>query len=163
MMQEQGPEAVKPLMDEFFRRCTDIVVRNDGIVDHFLGDAVLAFFNCPIRRDDHIARAVSVGSQIQLDVLRFGAQGEEGPLKIGIGIGTGFAYTGTVGSSDCKDYTAIGQVVNIAARLQGLASPGEILVIEQVYEQVRSAFPNAQKRDFDLKGIPGQVHAYCLS
>lgn len=163
-MHEKGPEAVKPLVDEFFRRCSEVVISQDGIVDHFLGDAVLAFFNAPVRHDDHVARTVSAATQIQLAVLRVGAAaGQGGPLKVGIGISTGMAFTGTVGSNACTDYTAIGDVVNIAARLQAQASPGEVVVTEQVYEAVGRAFPNAREQVVELKGIPKPVRAYTLS
>ena len=164
LMHARGPEAVKPLIDAFFRKCSEVVISQDGIVDPFLGDAALAFFNAPIRHEDHVARAVTVATQIQLGVLRVGAvAGEEGPLEVGIGISTGLAFTGTVGSNDCKDYTAIGDVVNIAARLQGHAEPGEVLVTEEVYKAVGRAFPNARERLVELKGIPKPVRAYALS
>lgn len=163
-MHERGPEAVKPMVDAFFRRCSEVVISQDGIVDHFLGDATLAFFNAPIRHEDHVARAVTAATQIQLGVLRVGATaGEEDPLKVGISISTGLAFTGTVGSNDCKDYTALGDVVNIAARLQGQAASGEVLVTEEVYQVVGRAFPNARERLVELKGIPKPVRAYALS
>lgn len=163
-MHARGPEAVKPLIDEFFKRCSAVVIGQDGIVDHFLGDAVLAFFNAPIRHEDHVERAITAATQIQLGVLRVGAVvGEEAPLKVGIGISTGMAFTGTVGSNSCSDYTALGDVVNIAARLQGQAAPGEVLVTEEVYQAVGRAFPNARERLVELKGIPKPVRAYTLS
>ena len=104
LMRERGPEAVQPMVDEFFRRCSDVVVRYDGIIDHFLGDAVLAFFNVPVRREDHIARAVTSATEIQSEMPAVNkAVGENGTLKVGIGITTGTEYTGVVGSNDCGD------------------------------------------------------------
>ena len=151
-------------MDEFFRRCSDIVVNHDGIVDHFMGDAVMAFFNVPIRHEDHIARAISAAVQVQLAVADINVSvGEEDLLKVGIGISTGLAYAGMVGSNDCKDYTAMGDVVNIASRLQSQAAPGEILVDDHVYQHVQSDFPNAQERLLELKGISEPVQAYSLT
>ena len=164
MTHERGPEAVKPLVDEFFRRCSEIVINNDGIVDHFLGDAVMAFFNVPTLHADHVARAVSAATQIQLAVPDINvAAGEEGVLKVGIGIDTGFGATGALGSNDCRDYTVMGDVVNIAARLQGEAAPGEILATERAYQEVRTAFPNAQERVLEIKGIKEPVRAYSLT
>lgn len=163
-MHERGPEAVRPLVDEFFRRCRDIVVSRDGIVDHFLGDAVLALFNVPIQHDDHIARATGAATEIQLAMPAINATvGEKDLLKVGIGITTGLAYTGVVGSDNCNDYTALGDAVNIASRLQSEAGPGEILVDERVYETVGSAFPGARDRTLDIKGIKEPVRAFSLS
>ena len=109
---------MKPLVDEFFRRCRDIVVSRDGIGDHFMGDAVLALFNVPIQHDDHIARAISAATEIQLAMPAINAAvGEKDLLKVGIGITTGLAYTGVVGSDNCSDYTALGDTVNRAARM----------------------------------------------
>ena len=164
LIHERGPEAMRPLVDEFFKRCSDIVVNHDGIVDHFLGDAVMAFFNVPIWHEDHGARAISAATQIQLAVSGINvAAGEEGVLKVGIGIATGLAATGALGSNDCREYTVMGDNVNIAARLQGEAAPGEILVTEEVYHYVKSAFPNARERVLELKGISEPVQAYSLT
>ena len=163
-MHDRGPETVRPLVDEFFRRCRDIVVSHDGIVDHFMGDAVLALFNVPIWHDDHIAQAIGAATEIQLAMPAINATvGKEDLLHVGIGVTTGVAYTGVVGSDNCDDYTALGDAVNIASRLQGEAAPGEILVDKDVYEKVGSAFPNARKRVLELKGIKEPVHAYSLN
>jgi adenylate cyclase len=161
---EFGPVAVRPFVDEFFRKCADIVISQDGIVDHFLGDATLAFFNAPVRHEDHVARAVAAATQIQLATTAIRVTvGDEPVLKVGIGVTTGLAFTGTVGSASCSAYTALGDTVNIAARLQGHAAPGEILASEHVYQAVKGAFPSARKRVLELKGIPQPVKAYALT
>ena len=115
LIHERGPEEITPFIDEFFRRCANIVVSHDGIIDNFRGDAVLGFFNVPVKRDDHIARAIAAATEIQQAVPDINlAKGEEQLLKIGIGITTGIALTTTVGSDSCKDYTVMGDVANIA-------------------------------------------------
>ena len=87
---ERGPEVITPLIDEFFRRCSDIVVAQDGILDNFRGDAVLAFFNVPLRREDHVARAITAATRIQLAVPEINAKlGGEDLIRVGIGITTG--------------------------------------------------------------------------
>ena len=161
---ERGPEVITPVIDEFFRRCSEIVVSQDGILDNFRGDAVLAFFNVPLKREDHVARAITVATQIQQTVPEINARlGGEDLLRVGIGITTGMAYASTVGSDDCKDYTVMGDVVNIGSRLQGLAGPGEILVSEEVYEHIGYEYPDASERVLELKGIGDPVHARSLS
>ena len=139
LMEERGPEAVRSMVDLFFRRSREIVIGYDGIVDHFLGDAVMAFFNVPIHHDDHVAKAVRAAVDIQRATPETNkALGQDGLLKVGIGIATGLVATGTVGSSSCNDYTAVGNSVNLASRLQGAATPGEILVDGGAYEFVRA-------------------------
>ena len=163
-MRERGPEAVTPLVDELFKRCSEIVVNHDGIVDHFLGDAVMAFFNVPISRKDHIAQAISAATQIQMATSTIrDPESDDHPFRVGIGISTGLAITGKVGSESCNAYTALGDVVNVASRVQTEASAGETLVTEEVYEAVRNAFPNAKEQVLELKGIPEPVKAYLLN
>ena len=124
----------------------------------------MAFFNVPFKQEDHVAQAVTVATQIQLAVPRINARlGGEEILQVGIGISTGLAIVGTLGSNKTQDYTAVGDSVNIAARLQGEAAPGEVLVTEEAYEAVRKAFPNALRRVCQLKGINEPVVAYALT
>ena len=139
-------------------------MKYDGIIDHFRGDAILGFFNVPNKHEDHVTRAVSVAQEIQQTVPDINLnQGQEDLLKGGVGITTGWGLTATVGTNLCKDYTVMGDVANIASRLQGLAGPGEIIVTEEVYEQVRSVFPNAEKQVLELRGISYPVVAYLLA
>ena len=163
LVHERGPQVITPLIDEFFRRCSNIVVRYDGIIDRFLGDAVLAFFNVPIKHEDHVLRAISVAKEIQQAVPEINLKkGQEDLLKIGVGITTGWGLTATVGSTHCKDYTVMGDVVNIASRIQGSAGPGEIIISEEVYSKFEAEFPDAQKRVLELKGISRPVVTYLL-
>ena len=161
---ERGPEVITPLVDEFFRKSAATVVKHDGIVDDFRGDAILAFFNIPLKRENHVARAIAAATEIQMAVPEINAMlGGENLLRVGVGITTGMALTATVGSDDCKDYTMMGDVVNIGSRLQNLAGPGEIVVSAEAYAQIRSAFPNARERRLDVKGIREPVRAYSLT
>lgn len=163
-MHERGPQAVKPMVDLFFQTCRDIVITNDGIVDHFLGDAVLAIFNVPIQRDNHVERAVRAAIAIQEVVPSINASlGEPDLLKVGIGISTGIAYTGVVGSTSCSDYTALGDAVNIASRLQSMAAPSEILLSKEAYDAVAASFPDAQERVLEIRGLPELIQAYSLT
>lgn len=163
LIHQRGPEEITPYIDEFFKRCSSIVIKHDGIVDHFRGDAVLAFFNVPIKHDDHVDRAIAAAHEIQQVVPDINlAKGEEDLLKVGIGITTGWGLTTTVGSNKCTDYTVMGDVANFASRLQGLAGPGEILVSSEAYEAVQDGFPGASEKVLELKGIEGPYVAYSL-
>jgi len=83
-------------------------------------------------------------------------------LGVGIALKTGNVTIGEIGQF-CKDFTAIGEVVNVAARLQGAARPGEVLMSETVYEQVEDLLPEAVGRSYTLKGVSKPVQAYVLA
>lgn len=160
---ELGPMRTKELLDEYFRTVSQILFAKDAVVDHFIGDAVMAFFNQPILRPDHVALAVTGGREILQAVEHLNQHWNlPEPVGVGVGINTGYAVVGTVGSADPKDYTAIGDVVNVAARLQSQAAAGEILVSAEAYRQVEAAFPGAPARQLELKGIKGPVTAFSL-
>jgi adenylate cyclase len=87
--------------------------------------------------------------------------GRDLPVGVGVGLHTGDVTVGEIGTS-IKDFTAIGEVVNLAARLQGASQPGEVLVTEGVYRAVEQDFPTAERRVCTLKGIAKPVTAYVL-
>lgn len=151
------------LLSSFYENCASAIWERDGIINKLIGDAILAIFNFPITLDDHIKQAVFSGIDLQKRCLEIKAtiKQEEIPVGIGVGIHTGDIAIGEVGEF-CKDYTAIGGVVNLAARLQGVANPGEVLVTEDVYRQVADVFPQAEQRVCNVKGIAKPVNTYSL-
>ena len=160
---ELGIEKLTPVTEEFFKTSAEVIREHYGIVDRFLGDAVMAFFNVPIKHDDHVLRAVNAAFQIQEGVMRINATlNGVFVLGVGIGIATGTALTTNMGSTNCSDYTMVGDSINIASRLQGQAAPGEVLVTEEVYKAINAAFPGAMRAEYSLKGISPPVAAYRL-
>jgi adenylate cyclase len=160
---ERGPELVTALVDEYFRRCSDIIIHLDGILDNFRGDAILAFFNVPIKRKDHVFRAVTAATQMRAAAAEVNERFDEADLlQVGIGVTTGAAYAAIVGSDECRDYTIMGDAVNIASRLQSLATGGEILVTEEVYDVVQRAHAQANKRSVEVKGIKEPIITFSL-
>lgn len=151
---------VARLLSAFYDHCAEAIWARDGIVNKLIGDAVLAIFNFPITRGDHVREAVSSAIEIQNKCRGMTSATEA--VGVGIGIHTGRVSIGEVGEF-CKDYTAIGGVVNVASRLQGAARPGEVLVTDEVYREVRDLFPRAESRLCHLKGIEKPVQAYALS
>ena len=163
LVHEHGPEKITPYIDEFFQRCAAIVIKYDGIIDHFRGDAVLAFFNVPLKHDDHVNRAIKAAKEVQMAVPEINrGRGDTEVLRVGIGITTGWGLATTVGSNSCTDYTIMGDVANIASRIQSIAKPGEILVSDEVYDAVSDVYPGADGRAIDLKGIDYPVQAFSL-
>lgn len=161
LTQELGPKRTHEVIDAFLKMATNILVKHYGFIDRYIGDAVMAFFNAPVQRDDHAAQAVDAALEIQAGMSqlqeRFGLD-----LKAGVGIATGWARVGRIGSEDRKDYTAIGDVVNLAARLEGQARPGEILIHSRVYEEVAADFPDTPSESLWLKGFREPTLTYYL-
>jgi adenylate cyclase len=164
LTQELGIERLAPITEEFFKTSAQIIRERHGIVDHFLGDAIMALFNVPIKHDDHALRAVSAAFQIQEAVDHINAKLDDGvALGVGIGVATGQALATNMGSTNCSDYTMVGDSINIASRLQGKAATGEILVTDAAYQPISAAFPDAIRVEYLVKGISQPVAAYRLS
>jgi adenylate cyclase len=160
---ELGIEKLAPVTQEFFKTTARIIIEHDGIVDRLLGDASMAFFNVPIKHDDHVARAVNAALAIQEGVTSINEMLEKDfVLNVGIGIATGTALATNMGSTSCSDYTMVGDAINIASRLQDEAGPGEILLTQDAYDLVRTDFPLAERREYQLKGIAQPVVAHAI-
>jgi class 3 adenylate cyclase len=156
LTRELGPERTSAIVDAFLRGASHAIHRHDGMVDKFLGDAVLAVFGAPIRRPDHARRAVAAAAEIQVMMQglseRFGVT-----LAARVGVSSGTARLGHVGGDDAASFTAIGEPVNRASRLEGVAESGEIAVDVEVLREVQSTFPQAQVVPTELKGFDAPV------
>jgi len=164
LSQQMEGAKLNGLLHQFYDRCSAAIWEKDGIVNKFIGDAVLAIFNFPLIRKEHVQNAVSAAVQLQKDCQHLK---EEAGLRdidtfgVGIGIHTGECYMGEVGTT-YKDFTAIGPVVNLTSRLQGAAGIGEIIVTDEVFREVKQQFPGAEERTLTLKGINSPVKGYVL-
>lgn len=160
MTQELGIEKLAPVTEEFFKTSAAAIREQHGIVDRLLGDGAMAFFNVPIKHDDHVLRAVKAAFQIQEAVQQINAT-LDGVFVLGVGIGiaTGTALATNMGSTNCNDYTMIGDSINIASRLQGQAAPGEVLITEDAYKAISAIFVGASRVEYPLKGISHPVAA----
>ena len=164
LSQQIDPAKLNELLHQFYDRCSAAVWENDGIVNKFIGDAVLAIFNFPLIRKEHVKNAVSAALQLQKDCRHLKEEvglSDTSTMGVGIGIHTGESYVGEVGTT-YKDFTAIGPVVNLTSRLQGAAGVGEIMVTEEVFKEVKDQFPNAERKMLTLKGINNPVNGYVL-
>lgn len=149
-----SPAQVAERLNRFYALATNAVFHFDGTLDKLVGDQVMAFFGAPVHEHDHPRRAVETALSIMRAVM-----GEEDGLQVGAGIATGEAFVGNVGEGVTKDYTVLGDTVNVAARLQGAAAAGEILLTQESYTFVEAQFPNAPLRELELKGKSGTVAA----
>ena len=125
---------------------------NDGIVDKFLGDGVMALFVPVIAGQDHAGRAINAGRAILTAVERDGLARKG--LTVGAGVHTGDAFVGVVGGDEKIDFTALGDTVNIAARLGGIAGPGELLVSRAAWDRAGLDTPPAV-REVEIAGRAG--------
>lgn len=157
-----GATVTYSVADEFLRLASTTLTAHGAFIDKYIGDAVMALFNVPIKRADHAAAAVAASAKLQ-ELLPELSAGLGVSLNASIGIASGFARVGRLGSDDIKDYTAIGDAVNQAARLQGQAGPDEILVSQDVYREVASAYPGVPAESLILKGFPQSTVAYRLN
>ena len=137
------------LMNRFYDVATRVLIDSDAWIDKLVGDEVIAFY-LPFL-EDHAARAVRAGQEL----MRATGQGRPGGpwIPVGIGIQTGTAFVGAIGSADTvTDFTALGDAVNIAARLVAAAAAGEILMNEAAYAAAGLGGANLERRELTLKG-----------
>jgi adenylate cyclase len=143
------PSEVAERLNRFYSLATSSIFDYDGTLDKLVGDQVMAFFGAPLHAGDHPKRAVKAALEIVTGMME---QDNHERLEVGAGIATGEAFVGNVGEGAVTDYTVLGDTVNVAARLQGAAAAGEILVTEETYRYVQSEFPGAPCRDLEVKG-----------
>ena len=151
LSQSHASETVSALLDAFYDECAEAIWEHDGLLNKTMGDAVMAVFNFPIRRDDHASQAVRAARAIQRRCSArreslaeaFGA--DKGTICVGVGIDSGKVSFGEFGRTH-HDLTAIGTVVNTASRAQSAAAAGEILVTEAVFERARPNSARAARR-----------------
>jgi len=139
LTERQSAETVVTMLNELFTILTEIVFRHGGMVDKFIGDSVMAIWNAPDAQVDHATRAVSAAE----DMLRWLEAGNESwrerfgfTVELAIGINSGEAVVGNFGSETRMEFTAIGDTVNVAARLESIARPNQILVTRAVRDAV---------------------------
>jgi adenylate cyclase len=141
----------KRLIDRFYQVATQIFIKTDAMIDKLVGDEVTAFYLRGMAGTDYARLAINAAEEL---MTKTGHKNSSGPwAPIGIGIHTGVAFVGAVGTSDgVVDVTALGDAVNIAARLASQAKTGEILLSEQTIEAAKMDTSNLEKRSLELKG-----------
>src|SRR5581483_8580246 len=141
----------------FFSRMTDEIFAQEGTVDKFLGDAILAVFGAPVEQADHASRAVRAAQAMRRAVAEMNAAGTLPQLRLRYAINSGIAIAGDVGSERRRDYTVLGDVVNTAARLQTIADPDQIVISRATFERLRSPVPVSPLGPVALRGRTEKV------
>lgn len=165
LSEKAQPEEVVHILNDYLELCEQSVFKYGGTVDKFIGDATMAIFNAPLDLNEHAFKAVQtawnmkIGSQILQETLqeKFGHT-----VQFGIGINTGDAVVGNIGSKHRMDYTAIGDAVNTAARLESNAKGGQILMSKDTYEIVKDKIEAKYLGEIKVKGKVNGVPIYEL-
>jgi adenylate cyclase len=164
LSQTYSATAMAELLDAFYDECSTAIWERDGLLNKAMGDSIMAVFNFPIGQEDHTGQAVLAARAIQHGwnkrraalAERFGAKSVVG---IGIGIDCGTISFGEFGSAN-KDLTAIGNVVNTAARAQSVAAGDQILLTQAVYDRAPAYLKGSEAHEYRLKGFEAPMTLY---
>lgn len=159
------PEQVVEILNSYLSLTTECIFRNKGTLDKFVGDATMAVFNSPFDLEDYVYHAVSAamdivkgGIALEADLQkRFGRS-----VGFGVGVNCGPAVVGNIGCEFRMDYTAIGDTVNTAARLEANAQKGQVLISDAVYERLKDRIEVEDVGEIPLKGKSNNVFVYSV-
>ncbi|MEW6557660.1 MAG: adenylate/guanylate cyclase domain-containing protein [Elusimicrobiota bacterium] len=157
------PEEVVATLNEYFSVMIDVIFKNEGTLDKFMGDCIMAIFGAPIEQPDHAIRSVKTAIEMQ-DALkelnkRRIENGKE-PINVGIGVNSGEAVVGNVGSQKRVEYSAIGDIVNVASRLETTSAKGQILIGSNTYEKIKEQIKAKEIGPVYVKGRTEPVMVY---
>lgn len=157
LSEDKSPQQLLTLLNEYFTALTSVIEANGGVVDKYIGDAVMALFGAPVRHEDAASRAVrtAMGMEEALDQVNaeYAARGAK-PIHIGVGINTDEVVVGNMGTQTRLNYTAIGDGVNLASRVEGLTKHYGVTVI--VTESTRNAATEFAYQELDLVRVKGK-------
>ena len=163
LSEKLGPEKVYAIMDEVFETLIHKVNEFGGTVNKMTGDGVMALFGAPIALEDAPQRAIRSALAIQREIARFSdrTKAETGaPLRMRIGIHTGPVVVGSLGNDLRVEFTAVGDTVNLASRMEGLAEPGTVYVTEETFKLTEGLFRFEALGEREVKGKEAPVRAY---
>ncbi|MGA7794010.1 MAG: adenylate/guanylate cyclase domain-containing protein [Candidatus Acidiferrales bacterium] len=152
MAETTPPEQVVEILNGFFQQMTDVIFQHEGTIDKYLGDGLMCFFGAPFSHWDDALGAVHAAIEMQAALAELNRAETHPPLRMGIGIHTGEVIIGYMGSARRMDYTAIGDTVNVAARLTAEAEPNQILVSAATWNAMREKVPARALPARKLKG-----------
>jgi class 3 adenylate cyclase len=163
---EQGaPATVVRVLNQYLGRMTDIIVEHGGTINEFVGDGIVAFFGAPLPAPDHAERAAACALAMQValaELNRSLADPEVPRLQMGIGLNTGEAIVGNVGSEKRAKYTAVGTAINLASRVEACTVGGQVLLSPHTWERVRTVAEVGPPIPVEVKGLRDPLLLYEL-
>lgn len=162
MSEKMSPAAVSLILNDYLSRMTDVIFKHEGTLDKYIGDAIMAVFGAPLDMPDHAVRSIRAALEMRERLEEFNAERKEGPtLRIRIGINSGKAVAGEIGSINKKEYTVLGDTVNTASRLESsVAQPMMIVVGENTFNAAKDEFDCRSLGRVTLKGKKNVVEAF---
>jgi len=158
------PEYIIEVLNEYFSEAVEVVIRHKGYIDKFIGDCIMAAWGVPLQSEKEDAiQAVSCALEIQELVhsrQRSFFHGAASKLKIGIGMHTGPIVAGNLGSSRRMNYTVIGDTVNVAARLEGVAKADEVIITQDTCDHIGDHFKLEKRKPVKVKGKVQPIPIY---
>jgi adenylate cyclase len=151
MSEGMEPKAVADLLNRFYE-CASAILSRSAIIDKLVGDEVMALYLPQLFRDDEWEDAMLRDARELLGAVGYGSRGVDPWLRLGVGLDVGRAFVGNVGSGEVKDFTALGDVVNTAARLQSSAEAGQIVISERLCARLSSGLGGTSVTSLALKG-----------
>ncbi|MBN2388274.1 MAG: GAF domain-containing protein [Anaerolineales bacterium] len=159
--EQQTPEDLVAVLNQYLAAGAEAVLGQEGTVDKFLGDAVMAWFNAPLPQPDHTLRAVCAALDLKAAIARLHAVlPAEAHLSFGVGIHYGDAVLGWIGTERRLEFTAIGDSVNTAKRIQENSAKGQILISRQAFERVKDTVEATPYAPLQVKGKSETVEVY---
>jgi adenylate cyclase len=144
-----GPSVFADLLNRFYAEAHRVLVPRRAVIDKMIGDEVMAFF---IPSFEPNYRGVAIETAVELQRALLTADDGKPLLPVGIGVHAGEAFVGKVGTDDVSDFTAIGDMVNTASRLQSVAGAGEVAISEELAAVAPPDFAHAEKRTMEVRG-----------
>ena len=166
--EQDDPEGLVELINDYLDRMTNIILKNGGTIDKYMGDCIMAFWNAPLPCDNHAEMAVKSAIEIEQETNELKRIYEERglpPIRVGTGINTGDCIVGNMGSKSRFDYSVIGDAVNLAARLEATASRGNYLkyptiVSRETIDRVHGAYAFSELGTIKVKGKEEEIQIY---
>jgi adenylate cyclase len=150
---------ISQLLNTYLGCMTNIIFQQEGTLDKFIGDAVMAVFGAPLDQADHALRAVRAAQQMREAVGGLNV-GRESPIELRIAINSGMALAGDMGSPKRREYTVLGDVVNTASRLQAITPPGGILISRATFDRLNGRLAARSRGTVSLRGRVAEVEIF---
>jgi adenylate cyclase len=160
LCEQLGPDDVTELVQRFYETSSAALLAQEGLLGQIAGDEVEGLFVPGLAGPNYRRKAIEAARSL-VRAVRYN-ETSAGVLEVGIGVASGEEFVGNVGGGGYKDFAAVGDVTNTAARLTASARNGQIVVDEETYAAVERAFPDATRQDLELKGKSAPVVAYWI-